>query len=554
MSLSALHLANFKAFGPPQRLPLRPLTFVYGPNGAGKSSLIHALLWARHALETGELDAYHTTLGGEAVDLGGFDRFVHRQGSQTQHPRQVVWGASVARGAIALPPGSGLASVLDQANHWSLSLTVGAGPGGVALRGVELAADGAVVLRGPVAQAWRSPLRESGREDDRDRSLENPLEIDWQHPAIAQVVAARLALHCPEVAPDSAEVAQALARLSQEMGVRAEGWLRLAVERPTDGAIVPRNPIELTAALDVRALRQDPAAVLAAWLPDRLSALLRAVGGAIADQLQGLQYLGPFRAYPPRHFGSGAPGGGGWATSGATGGATGGAAWQTLLTDPATRSRVNRWLGDERYMKTPYELVLREWVDPVALRAAWDSTGDLEAALSTLQAAGDRSPELGLVDRRSGIAVSHRDIGIGISQVLPVLVACFALRGAIVAIEQPELHLHPRLQAELADALIESALQGDRESRSAAHRPNQFILETHSEHLLLRVMRRMRETAAGTLPPGLPPLYPEQVALLYVDPEGPQSLVQELPLNGRGELVKAWPGGFFEEGLEEMFA
>jgi hypothetical protein len=70
--------------------------------------------------------------------------------------------------------------------------------------------------------------------------------------------------------------------------------------------------------------------------------------------------------------------------------------------------------------------------------------------------------------------------------------------------------------------------------------------------LILRIMRRMRETFEGKLPDGLPPLRPADVAVLYVEPHGARSIVREMPLNERGELVKAWPGGFFEEGLREM--
>jgi predicted ATPase len=91
---------------------------------------------------------------------------------------------------------------------------------------------------------------------------------------------------------------------------------------------------------------------------------------------------------------------------------------------------------------------------------------------------------------------------------------------------------------------IESAL---------GERRNTFLLETHSEHLLLRVMRRMRETFESTLPEGCRAVRPEDVMVLFVEPDGPRSIVREMPLNERGELVKAWPGGFFEEGLREVF-
>jgi hypothetical protein len=103
--------------------------------------------------------------------------------------------------------------------------------------------------------------------------------------------------------------------------------------------------------------------------------------------------------------------------------------------------------------------------------------------------------ELVLIDKRTETAVSHRDVGIGVSQVLPVLVMAYGLEGKLLAIEQPEIHLHPALQAELGDAFIQSAL-GDNK--------NSFILETHSEHLILRIMRRIRDTSDNRLPPGYP--------------------------------------------------
>ena len=70
--ISAIELGYFKAFAHTQQIPIRPLTLILGPNSAGKSSLIHSLLLAHHAIKTGELDCYRTSIGGESVDLGGF--------------------------------------------------------------------------------------------------------------------------------------------------------------------------------------------------------------------------------------------------------------------------------------------------------------------------------------------------------------------------------------------------------------------------------------------------------------------------------------------------
>ena len=100
-------------------------------------------------------------------------------------------------------------------------------------------------------------------------------------------------------------------------------------------------------------------------------------------------------------------------------------------------------------------------------------------------------------------------------------------------VEQPEIHLHPSLQAELADLFIDIMKTGRR----------QILVETHSEHLLLRIRRRIAE---GTLKP-------DQVAILFVEKHGGESKVRRLDLNSRGHFSD-WPKGFFDEAYQEAMA
>ena len=143
--------------------------------------------------------------------------------------------------------------------------------------------------------------------------------------------------------------------------------------------------------------------------------------------------------------------------------------------------------------------------------------------------------DLKLIDTVKGVEVTHRDVGIGISQVLPVLVMAFGSQGKLLAMEQPEIHLHPALQAELGDVFIESAL---------GERKNTFILETHSEHLILRLMRRIREGKISS----------DDVGVVYVEPLPQGSRFIELRIDEQGDFVDEWPGGFFEESFNEKFA
>ena len=151
--------------------------------------------------------------------------------------------------------------------------------------------------------------------------------------------------------------------------------------------------------------------------------------------------------------------------------------------------------------------------------------------------------ELVLLDRRTDTQVSHRDVGIGVSQVLPVLVSTYASREKIIAIEQPEIHLHPALQSELGDVFIESAL---------GESNNKFIIETHSEHLILRLLKRIRQTTRNQSNE-MPKISPNDIALLYINGTPKGSTVQELRVDERGRLIDQCPGGFFEEDFEELF-
>lgn len=137
---------------------------------------------------------------------------------------------------------------------------------------------------------------------------------------------------------------------------------------------------------------------------------------------------------------------------------------------------------------------------------------------------------LGRAERRVNIAHS----GFGVSQLLPILVQGYTAppRATFIS-QQPEIHLNPAQQSIVADFLIDVANRGRR-----------VIIETHSEHVLLRIRRRIAE--------GL--LRAEEVALYYVEGKEGTTAVRRVPL-GKGAEVdrKDWPVGFFEDQLEDAF-
>ena len=99
------------------------------------------------------------------------------------------------------------------------------------------------------------------------------------------------------------------------------------------------------------------------------------------------------------------------------------------------------------------------------------------------------SIHFGLRNKKTGALVEITNVGTGISQVIPVIYACWLYQhGTSIFVQQPELHLHPKQQADLADVFI-GALGAAR-----LDCPPHIIAETHSEHFLLRLLRRIRET------------------------------------------------------------
>lgn len=145
-----------------------------------------------------------------------------------------------------------------------------------------------------------------------------------------------------------------------------------------------------------------------------------------------------------------------------------------------------------------------------------------------------------VVVREGGTEVLLTDVGFGVSQVLPVLTLLqYVPEGSIVLLEQPEIHLHPLAQAGLADIILNAALR----------RNVQVIVESHSEHFLLRLQRRIAEGAdfAGN------PLTSEDTKLYFCDAPGGTSTLTRLELDLLGNILN-WPANFMGNAFAETAA
>jgi predicted ATPase len=126
------------------------------------------------------------------------------------------------------------------------------------------------------------------------------------------------------------------------------------------------------------------------------------------------------------------------------------------------------------------------------------------------------------------------DVGFGVSQILPVLALCYYVpEGSIILLEQPEIHLHPSVQSGLADVFIDAA----------KNRRLQIIIESHSEHLLRRLQRRVADETVG----------PDDIALYFCEPTAAGSELIPLRVDLLGN-IENWPEDFFGDEFGEIAA
>jgi len=132
------------------------------------------------------------------------------------------------------------------------------------------------------------------------------------------------------------------------------------------------------------------------------------------------------------------------------------------------------------------------------------------------------------------------DVGFGVSQVLPVLVQCFyAPPGSIIIMEQPEIHLHPSAQSALADVMID--VINSREN--GADRNIQLLIETHSEHFLRRLQRRIAEGAISQ----------KKVSAYFANITKAPATLEPLQIDMFGN-VENWPEDFFGDEMGDITA
>ena len=240
---------------------------------------------------------------------------------------------------------------------------------------------------------------------------------------------------------------------------------------------------------------------------------------AVEHLLENIYYLGPLRE-PPRRM---------YSWSGDTPsdvGQNGEYTIPALLAATAAKRKLNH--GPKRHYHL-FDQFIATWLKDMGMIYSFD--------VAQL-AAGRKDYEVLVRVNRNSPEVKLTDVGFGVSQVLPALVEAFyAPKNSVIWMEQPEIHLHPSVQANLADVFI-SAIQA---SEDGIPRNVQLIVESHSEHLLTRLQRRIAEGVISV----------NDVAIYFVQHGRAGAQIEPLTVNEYGEIAN-WPENFFGNELEEI--
>jgi predicted ATPase len=546
MPITKIIIENFKGIRDRVEIPIRPLTLLFGANSAGKTTVLHALLYLRELLERQNADADRVIGGGKDIYLGGFRQFVHGHDDSAT----VTIGVDFGLDADGLEPYA--VPLLQKAPYDDVP------PDPVWTEGVSRVSSVTVEVSVAISEVTGMPMIKRYAVAINGQQF-GEISGDREMRAILRNVAINHPIFDEQYSPDILE-ADALNPISTALEST------MLVGNLIDSTVVGDNWIALGhnvipewgKALDfeVDGDRELSDVLLATSSKFILSQLMVRPGELVLEYLRTYRHLGPIRAVPDLStIAQRSPSLDRWID--------GMAAWDLLSADAERQddkrahliSKLNAYLKDEDRLNLGYSLDV-ETVKDLPLDSAlsrilerfvaapddFEGEAALRAAYAETMARQTRS-KLQLIDLRRNVPVNPSDIGAGVSQVIPVLVSLLDTASKVTAIEQPELHLHPAVQCSLGDLFVRAANKEDERF---------FFVETHSEHLLLRLMRRMRETQSSSLPSPDLKLEPDSITILFVETYEGRSIYREMPLNERGELVKAWPGGFFEEDMNEL--
>jgi len=530
--LKEYQIKNFKAFAGPVNMPIKPITLIFGANSSGKSSIFQSLLMLKQTLQEGKDSNISLWPRGNIVDLGSFREFIHNHDVTRSFSFKMTFSTPKE-----ISQYSGIDWPFDDIHPNVETLKKSIGSETIGLRVTFLLDSKSlnIVVSRIDLFIGDNPnsiiTYEIGEKNERGSNIYN-FKGNFDHKY----------WHTYWKCFDKEDI-ESLEKGEKSQGKESPDDIKVILDKMSDNEKVEcRNYLEKLRKLKGNELAYKTfqsfahdVLTLQAFLPDLLnntdlqhlvwhtleaeesrdvSLFALTSANLIKKLLKDIEYIAPLREYPERFY---IYGGNPLESVGSSGEMV----FDVLFNNPELLDKVN---DEFKRFGTDYELRLSPYMK--------DKSETSEVFV----------PEL--FNKSTGVAASFRDVGFGFSQVLPVIVQSMLSKEKTLLMEQPELHLHPALQAELGDVFIESALGKNK---------NTFLIETHSEHLILRLLRRIRETTEGELVEFDNPLRPEDVAVIYAKPTEKGTELIELRITEDGDFADKWPDGFFAERAKELF-
>jgi len=563
MPITSITIENFKGIKNPVRVELKPITLLFGPNSAGKSTIVQALHYAREIFERQNVNPDRTLLGGGSIDLGGFESLVHQH--DLTLPVTLQFDLDLAD--EDLPTHDESQYIEERDTPGSVGLKLSEVPAKITTMKVEVTVRWSEGLAKPFIELYR--VQANGhyllaiRASADDKSLRfdiNPYNPIFLPADVTPEEAEEALFQIYEAEDDEPQFkVGALCWAWQELTESFDGSgfysfdiaggleSALPEEHTTIAFNFPERDFLIRGQKDEKeklriAEEKASFADFTHNLGLLLGSLIAGPCDAIRDNLKNLCYVGPLREVPTRgHKPVSSPDASRWAN--------GLAAYDTLFfSDETFIDRVNDWLAGEERLASGYSVEVKKYRElendhPLMLAMLQGRILDEETDLREQLLSLPVMRRLLIRDEARDIELTPQDIGTGISQVLPVVVAALHQKTGIVAVEQPELHIHPAFQVALGDLFIEQIRQ----------RPDlTFILETHSEHLMLRFLRRIRETGENEAPDNRT-LTPSELSIYFIEQGEVGISCHFIRVDEDGDFIDRWPKGFFNERVKELY-
>lgn len=599
-----IKLRNFKSIGSEaQTIELAPITLLFGQNSAGKSTILQSLIYLHEILVHQNYNPDKTSLGGDWLDLGGFQNLIHGHNLSeaielsigfeldgdvlpdylSEHEREEIeaatfnlpeeWLNEVKTISINIKmrwSESRKRPFIETFESWiddQLVAKITSTPDGRQVYIEELDTTHSAFSRAtPYSEVGISELTfheqlsemlstvtmsqtsrtfDSLLSDDRpfsrdtiDHLQELYLGAAKKEPLLLKKIADELKRRTSRRASELSK--NILAEIATTNIRGKVGFLSLIGQ--VDALPIPALGIKMDKSVWQDENESDEWKVHAEFrlLSESLiSAFTAGPIKLIHNWLDTFSYIGPIRDLPARNLEpQRTPDKSRWSK--------GLAAWEFLhqATDNQI-AEINHWLG-ERCLNTGYQAVVyryRELSIDNPLLNYLEREMDLDEQLSIKELIEDLPirTRVTLREQDTGLDVMPQDIGVGISQLFPVVVLTVTQSSGLIAIEQPELHVHPAIQVELADLFARYAIEHNK----------LMLLETHSEHLMLRLLRRIREV--GDEESGAQRLSKDSVSVIYVQPTTEGTQFKRLHIDEAGDFLDEWPEGFFDERDRELF-